>query len=322
MFQPLIGQKAAVELLQQAVNKDRLAPAYLFVGPNGIGKSLAAECFIELVFNKYKKSQKNIDPALLKGKIKQRNHADLFWVEPTYLHQNKLLSAKEAEEAGVKRKTPPQIRLEQIREISNFLSRPPLEIERSIVVIEQADSMAESPANGLLKTLEEPGRATLILLAPSIDSLLPTLVSRCQRIPFYRLAESDMRQVLTVTDQAEILHHKEVLAMAQGSPGDAIACWQQLQNISPDLLKSVTHDIKNTKIALMIAKEIHQNLDNEAQLWLIDYLQHHYWLKQQKKGHNYQLVLKELEKSRKYLLRFVQPRLVWECALMTIAQSS
>ncbi len=73
--------------------------------------------------------------------------------------------------------------IEQIREITNFLSRPPLESSRSVVVIEQADTMTESAANALLKTLEEPGKATLILIAPSPSSLLPTLVSRCQHIP-------------------------------------------------------------------------------------------------------------------------------------------
>jgi len=48
--------------------------------------------------------------------------------------------------------------------------------------LEQAETMAEAAANALLKTLEEPGQATLI--APAAESLLPTLVSRCQRIPF------------------------------------------------------------------------------------------------------------------------------------------
>lgn len=74
-----------------------------------------------------------------------------------------------------------------------------------MVVIEQAEAMAESAANALLKTLEEPGRATLILIAPSPESILPTLVSRCQKIPFYRLDSSSLTQVLTRTGNLEIL---------------------------------------------------------------------------------------------------------------------
>ncbi len=57
-----------------------------------------------------------------------------------------------------------------------------------MVVIEDAETMAEPAANGLLKTLEEPGKATLILIAPSPEALLPTLVSRCSAFPSVALA--------------------------------------------------------------------------------------------------------------------------------------
>ena len=49
-FAPLIGQTQAVELLNQAVTQNRIAPAYLFAGVDGIGRSLAARCFIEQLF--------------------------------------------------------------------------------------------------------------------------------------------------------------------------------------------------------------------------------------------------------------------------------
>ncbi len=49
-FAPLIGQPQAVELLNQAINQNRIAPAYLFAGVDGIGRSLAARCFIEQLF--------------------------------------------------------------------------------------------------------------------------------------------------------------------------------------------------------------------------------------------------------------------------------
>ena len=50
-FSPLIGQEQAVELLIQSVQQNRVAPAYIFVGSEGIGRSLAAGCFVELLFN-------------------------------------------------------------------------------------------------------------------------------------------------------------------------------------------------------------------------------------------------------------------------------
>lgn len=298
-FTSLIGQPQAIELLTCAIAKDRLAPAYLFAGSSGIGKRLAAECFLELLLSSSR------------HRIQTRNHPDLLWVEPTYLHQGKRLSAAEAEAAGVKRKTPPMVRLDQIREITQFLSRPPLEAPRSLVVIEQAETMPEAAANALLKTLEEPGRATIILMAPSADAILPTLVSRCQKIPFYRLDSESMRQVLQKTGHAEILEHSQILALAQGSPGAAIEHWQKLQAIPSELLESLIRVPNSLREALSMAKAIAKTLDGETQLWLVDYLQQIYWT--QTAGTHF---LKSLEKAKEYLLAYVQPQLVWEVTLM------
>jgi len=313
-FTSIIGQNQAIELLTQAVAHQRIAPAYLFAGPSGIGRGLTAQCFIELLFSNT--LSPNTNNSSLQGRIHKRNHPDLLWVEPTYLHQGKLLSTKEAIEAGVKRRSPPQIRLEQVRDVSQFLGRPPLEAARSVVVLQQAETMGESAANGLLKTLEEPGkRATLILIAPGVDSLLPTLVSRCQRIPFCRLTQENMHLVLKKAGYGEIWTNPEVMAMAQGSPGKAIACWQQLQQIPADILEVATQGILDTRQALAVARDISKSLDTEAQLWLIDYLQHYYWREQQIHGVKF---IESLEAARKHLLSYVQPRLVWECTLMTI----
>lgn len=318
-FSPLIGQPRAVELLTQTVIQNRIAPAYLFVGSSGIGRGLAARCFIEFLFCHLGK--KSPDPQRVRHRIYARNHPDLLWVEPTYLHQGKRLSASEAEEAGIKRRSPPQIRLEQIREIGQFLSRPPLEAGRLVVVLERSETMAESAANGLLKTLEEPGNATLILIAPGVDSLLSTLVSRCAKIPFYRLNERAMAQVLKERGKEEILSHPEIVAMSQGSPGEAIVCWEQLQAMSPEFLERVKRPPTTVYDALNLAKDISQTLDTEAQIWLIDYLQHCYWQQQQNADLNNPSLLQQLEKARKLLLGFVQPRLVWECTFLSFCQT-
>ena len=65
-----------------------------------------------------------------------------------------------------------------------------------------------------------------------------------------------------------------------------------------------------------MAKEIAQALDTEAQLWLLDYLQHRYW----QQGLSYEAELAALEKARSYLLGYVQPRLVWEVTLANMAE--
>jgi DNA polymerase III subunit delta' len=313
-FAPLIGQSQAVELLSLAIKQNRIAPAYLFAGTSGVGRSLAARCFAELLLQP-SSSDAKASHSVLRQRIQQGNHPDLLWVEPTYLHQGKRFSAAEAAELGLRRKAPPEVRLEQIREIARFLSRPPLEAPRSLIVLEQAESMAEAAANALLKTLEEPGKATIILIAPSPEALLPTLVSRCQRIPFRRLEQTAIAQILTQAGYAEILQHPEILALAQGSPGEAIAHWQQLQSIDLDLLAAITQVPTCLREALDLGQKIAKSLDTEAQLWLVDYLQHHYWQEQRQARY-----LKHLEDARRYLLQFVQPRLVWEVTLLAMSQ--
>ena len=314
MFSPLVGQQQAVELLTQSVKQNRVAPAYMFVGADGVGRSLAARCFIELLFSS------SVAPdqiPLLQTRIRQRNHPALLWVEPTYQFQGQRLTPAEAAEKGVKRKAPPVIRLEQIREITQFLSRPPLAAERNIIVLEQAETMAESAANALLKTLEEPGKATLILIAPSPESVLPTLVSRCQKIPFYRLDIAVMSQVLMQTGNAEILQHPEVLNIAAGSPGNAILSYQQLQKIPSEFIAQVKKIPTSYRHALELAKKIDKELDTEAQLWLIDYLQQYYWQQIHEPK-----IIQQLEKTRKHLLCYAQPRLVWECTFLALFQIS
>jgi DNA polymerase III subunit delta' len=300
-FDRLIGQSQAVALLTQAIAQDRVAPAYLFAGAAGVGKGLAATCFLSLLLGETNDRR-----------IAQRNHPDLLWVEPTYMEKGKRLTATEAEAAGVKKRSAPIVRLEQIREITQFLSRPPLAAAQSVVVIEAAESMAESAANALLKTLEEPGQATIILLAPNIESLLPTLVSRSQRIPFHRLSESEMGQVLESIDQAEILQQPQVLALAQGSPGAAIEHWDRLQTIPAEILQGLISLPRDWRQAMTIAKQVAKALDSEAQIWLLDYLQQTYW----QSGSVSPGVLQQLEQAKVQLQAYVQPQLVWEVTLM------
>ncbi|MBH8576817.1 DNA polymerase III subunit delta' [Nostocaceae cyanobacterium CENA369] len=311
-FKLLVGQQQAIELLTQAVRQNRIAPAYLFAGPDGVGRSLAAKCFVELLFSNFAQTQLITS---LQNRLRQGNHPDVLWVQPTYQYQGQRLTAAEAAEKKLKRKAPPVIRLEQIREITEFLSRPPLEAPRNVVVLEEAETMAEAAANALLKTLEEPGQATLILIAPSPESVLPTLVSRCQRIPFYRLDPPSITQVLTQTGHQEILQHQAVLSIAAGSPGSAIAAFEQLQAISPQLLQNLTKAPASYRNALELAKQIDKDLDTETQLWLVDYLQQFYW--QQWHQPN---IINQLEQARKSLLCYAQPRLVWECTLLFIAK--
>ena len=123
-----------------------------------------------------------------------------------------------------------------------------------------------------------------------------------------------MKQVLQKKGYEEILEHPELLAIAQGSPGEAIASFAQLQAIPQELLQKLTQPPRSPLEALALAKEIDKELDAQAQLWLVDYLQHFYWQNWRQKS-----IVEQLEKVRQYLLSYVQPRLVWECTLLEIS---
>lgn len=325
-FSQIIGQDQAIELLKSAISNQRLASAYLFSGPEGVGRYLTALEFTTLMlFGKQNTS-------VVHHKVVHQNHPDLLIVEPTYLHQGKLLTEAQAQAEGLKRKAQPQIRVEQVREIARFLARPPLEASRAVVIIRSAQTMAEAAANALLKTLEEPGKATIILIAPSAESLLPTLVSRCQRIPFFRLATHQMKEVLRQTGYEDILEEETIIAIAQGSPGEAMQARYYFQNISSSLLQQLEmlidnqteSPLDNIERGLSLAKEISNTLDFSTQIWLLNYLEQFYWQKQLQHEISPKILsgLKQLEASRQNILRYVQPRLVWEVTLLQIIQTS
>ena len=308
LFDDLIGQPLAVDLLGAALRNRRLAPAYLFAGPEGVGRRLAAMLFLEGVLGEGQPCKRQ------RRRLEQRNHPDLMWVEPTYQHQGRLLSRFEAEEAGISRRTPPQLRLEQIRGVSRFLARQPVEAARGMVIIEAAEAMAESAANALLKTLEEPGHGLLILLCAAPERLLSTIRSRCQLIRFLRLEPSAVEAVLKRGDALQ-QDQPELLAMAGGSPGALLAHRRIWATLPEELLQRLQFLPSEPIHALSLARDLSENLDGEQQLWLINWWQQHLWNGSQRAEH-----LQRLELLRRQLLSFVQPRLAWEVALLDLME--
>ena len=183
--------------------------------------------------------------------------------------------------------------------------------------------MAESAANSLLKTLEEPLYATILLIVPDAGSILATLVSRCQRIPFTRLNSEQMQLVLEREGHTDI--PPEVVALAQGSAGQAIESFERFQSIPAELMVAVRQIPKDARTAMAIAKQITKDLEVDRQLWLIDYLQNYLWNAggaNQSSSHNLSGILQRLQyldKARELISRYVQPRLVWEVTLLQIA---
>ena len=321
LFDDLIGQPLAVRLLEAALRQRRLAPAYLFSGPEGVGRRLAALRFLEGVLAPAPSALSG--EAGLRRRLAQGNHPDLLWVEPTYSHQGQLVPLSRAEEEGVPRRTPPQLRLEQVRELSAFLGRRPVEAERTLVVLEGAEAMAEAAANALLKTLEEPGDGLILLISAAPDQLLSTIRSRCQQIPFRRLSPPEVEQVLaslpaeSSADEAPAgaaADPPELAELAAGSPGGLLQHRRQWRGLSEGLAARLLELGPDPIEALDLARDLSEELDGVQQQWLIDWLQLALW---RRRGQSWEL--RRLERLRGQLRSHVQPRLAWEVALLDLS---
>ena len=165
LFDGLLGQQQAIALLTAALVQQRLAPAYLFSGPDGVGRRLAALRFLEGVIAGAAGS------AAVRRRLQEGNHPDLLWVEPTYSDKGQLVPASQAAAAGVSRKAPPQLRLEQVRAVSQFLGRRPVEAERCLVVIEAVEAMAEAG----VKVFVVHARSALLALSTKANREIPPL---------------------------------------------------------------------------------------------------------------------------------------------------
>ncbi len=171
-LEEIVGQPKAIRLLNEALESDRLPHAYLFVGPEGVGKETTAlALFFKLVCHKGSACGE------CKGckKFLRGVHPDIEIIKP---------SGK-------------SIKIDQIRALESKLHFVPLESSRRLILITEADLLTREAANSLLKSLEEPPLYTLfVLLAPSPDVLLPTIVSRCQMIRFHPIPADLISEVL------------------------------------------------------------------------------------------------------------------------------
>ena len=323
LFAGLVGQAQATALLAAALDQQRLAPAYLFCGADGVGRSRVARRFLEGVIAGPKGAPS------VRRRLEEGNHPDLLWLEPTYQHQGQLIPASEALAAGVSRKAPPQLRLEQVRSVSQFLGRRPLESPRCLVVIEMVEAMAEGAANALLKTLEEPGGGLLILLTAAPERLLSTIRSRCQQIPFRRLSPAEIAEVLQGQAPVPSADPPELLELAAGSPGALLQCREQWAALPAGLAErlwslGIAPDVRGSGLgpkaggnpieALALARDLCEALDGEQQLWLLNWWQWRLWRQRPEPG-----VQRRLESLRSHLGSYVQPRLAWEVALLDLS---
>ena len=312
-FKNIYGQDLAIQILKSAISTEHISPAYLFSGPEGVGRKKTAKVFIKSILDK------NYSREGTTRKIESNNHPDLLWIEPTYILQGKSISKEKAKLESLNMKSPPQIRLNQIKEIIEFLGKKPLVSERNIVIIEDIEKMNESAANALLKTLEEPNTGLFILITQRPEKLLSTIRSRCQIVPFIRLTNNQVNNIIQKLEVVEEINNipnesiKDLITFSDGSPGKYLTNLQNWFNISNALQQKLDIKLTNQIEVLKLAKVITDELNIEQQLWFINFQQNIIWEKE-----NDSNLVKKLEELRRQLLTYVQPRLAWELTLLEI----
>ncbi len=176
-FNSFVGNKLAISILRRALEAKRVASAYLFHGPDGVGKSLAALNFAKALLCQKGKSD-FCDACSSCRRVDSENHPDVHWYKPT----------------GKSR----LVKIDQIRK--NLIPQAglkPFESDWKIFIIVEADRMNDEAQNAVLKTLEEPpGESVLILVTSNPSALLPTIVSRCQPIPFLPIPKDELESAI------------------------------------------------------------------------------------------------------------------------------
>ncbi len=200
-FAKLSGQQRAKTILGRSLASGRIAHAYLFRGPDGVGKKLFGTAMAKALNCKVDGPSGACCSCVSCRKFDSGNHPDFVVESP-------------------EKKT---IKIERVRQLCKSLSYPPYESERRIVVIEDVHAMRPEAANSLLKTLEEPPPANvLILTAETSKNILPTISSRCQIVPFFPLLQTETAAILQKHQQLDEEHSHLLARLAEGSPGQAL----------------------------------------------------------------------------------------------------
>lgn len=194
LFSEIIGQDLAKRVLAKAIAGQRIPHAYLFSGIPGIGKTSMARALALALNCENPTGVEGCGKCSACRRIKSGNSPDFN------------LLVQEGQ----------NIRINQVRELSRSLSFAPAVGKYRISVLKKAESMTVEAANAFLKTLEEPPvRNVFVLTVGESLDLLPTILSRCQKIPFHPLPIEEV--VRTLEDQKGLDQEKaSVLGRASG----------------------------------------------------------------------------------------------------------
>lgn len=223
----LFGHVQAEKTLLNAYNSKRLHHAWLISGEKGLGKATLAYIFARFILTR--PPEDGADG--LFGDALEAEEASSLEVDENHPMFDRLLAGGHGNLRVVarrydekKKKIPDEILVDQIRELAGFFGQTAAEGGWRIAIIDSADELNRNAANALLKMLEEPPEKSLILLVCNAPGrLLPTILSRCQKLPLLKMPDEQVVELLKARFPEISEQDADALAiMADGSPGRAI----------------------------------------------------------------------------------------------------
>jgi len=186
-FSRLIGNEFAKTALTRMVEQKSVPNTLLFYGPDGVGKSLFALSLAELLMGKAHAH-----------KLASGNHPDLHVYVP---------EGKGAIHT-----------MENMRKLIDEVALPPFEAPIKLFILHGAHQMLPYSSNALLKTFEEPSpHSYFVLLTSALDAMLPTIVSRCRRVPFFPIPQAQIEELVQTQWQKTAEQARRIAFFSHGS---------------------------------------------------------------------------------------------------------
>ncbi|MGG1594208.1 DNA polymerase III subunit gamma/tau [Terribacillus saccharophilus] len=219
-FGDVVGQEPIIRTLKNAIMQDKFSHAYLFSGPRGTGKTSAAKIFAKTINCEHAPVEEACNECAACKGIQDGSIADVIEIDA-------------ASNNGV----------EQIRDIRDKVKYAPSAVKYKVYIIDEVHMLSIGAFNALLKTLEEPPKHVVFILATTEPHKIPlTIISRCQRFDFKRINQQAMvnrmqeildKEQITVSDDAV----ESVALAAEGGMRDALSLLDQAISYSEDVVE-------------------------------------------------------------------------------------
>ncbi len=217
-FEEVAGQKHIIRTLRNALANNKIAHAYLFCGPRGTGKTTMAKLFAKALNCEQGVGCQCNECSNCK-EIIEGSHPDVIEIDA-------------ASNNGV----------EQVRDLIDKVNYLPIKGRYKVYIIDEVHMMTANAFNALLKTLEEPPAHVIFILATTEPhNIIPTILSRCQRYDFTKVADGDIEQrMMTILEKEGVQYDKDavraIISLADGGMRDALSILDQILAYSNNTL--------------------------------------------------------------------------------------